>query len=184
MSWVLLLVGSFVLWSDRMANGLDRLIRPFAFVPVQGSVRILKVTPGSRSVTEGEDVPIQVVIKSEPGRHPKGHIFYRTGNGAETAAPLTLEAPGRYSTVLRNRRFDTEYRVEVGGTESRRFRLSVEVEPRVRTLSARLVFPAYTGQAVRDEKKFGGHVRAVIGTRVDLVWESDRPARKAFLRFD
>ena len=76
------------------------------------------------------------------------------------------------------------YRVEVGDTQSRRFRITVEPQPRVTRIDLSGTYPAYIGGRPWEEKAASGHVRKPTGTRVKVTFKANRAIQRAFLRFD
>jgi len=165
------------------ANALAQIASPFSFVPTQGRARILSVRPGDKTVRAGEQVPIEVEIAEPRGSAPEGRLFWRLGRSTELARPLTPVDRTHYASAL-SAEGEILYRVEIGSTQSRLYRLVALERAAVSRVDVELLYPDYTSlEPARIERAVDEQldIRAPVGTVVTFVVTANRPVESAFL---
>ncbi|MCS7238843.1 MAG: hypothetical protein NZ899_11325 [Thermoguttaceae bacterium] len=160
---VCLLVLAQVVWPNA-SSAASRLMRPWEYVPLVGTVRILSVTPGDTEVLAGSSVEISAVIAEREGTvaAPAGRVVIKTPGESEQIFPLTSGEPfeeaaseggarlrRRYSLVLPAVVKPFHYRVEIGDSQSRFFQVTIGEKPVVSEVEVTLRYPAYMNRPER-----------------------------------
>jgi len=175
---------AFFLFGGPLSSALLQVLAPLSFVPVQGAVRIVSVKPGDAAVRAGERVVIEVEIEKTEGAPPEGRLFWRLAGGDETAEPLTPDGKTRHVSAL-SAVADIDYRVEVGRTQSRIFRLRATKRPAIERVDIEIRYPQWanrekeTRESAADERL---DVRAPVGSAVTWTVTTSRSANSATIR--
>lgn len=166
-----------------LRSALAQIVAPFSFVPSQGAIRIVSVRPGDCVVRSGEQVPVEVEIASPRGEMPAGRLYWRLGGSSELERPLTPVDRTRYSSAL-HATGEIFYRVEIGSTQSRIYRLVAVERPAVKQVDVELIYPEYVGRppakierAVDDQLD----IKAPVGTVVSFTVTTNRRVAAAFI---
>ena len=171
--------------SERIANAVDRLLNPFSYTPVVGSVKIAEVEPGDAEVFYGDDLAISATAHTG-AEETEGVILYTPEGRAETItrqmSPLSGDAAvRRFAYRINDIRTPFSYRLRIGDSETRAFKVTVARRPEVERVDVAYRFPPYTGLKDLLEKNSRGDIRAVKGTLVVVTVASTRDIAKGHL---
>jgi hypothetical protein len=140
----------------------------------------LTVEPGSVELIEGDALRVVARFASPPVVQPE--IVLRLADGGSLVEPMRGEE-GSHIYQLDKVTAGFDYEVRAGRATSDRFRVSVWPRPRLADSRLRLVFPAYTGLAAREQSVADG-LTAVAGTRITLSATLNTPVSGARFELD
>jgi tetratricopeptide (TPR) repeat protein len=162
---LLFAIGLLSQWlNPNVGSAAGRLMQPWRFVPSVGSLKILEVTPGDTEVLLGESLDIAAVIvdRIEGDPYP-ATLYVAFDDGKETDLPMT---PGERYVTKTNRNGETvdetrrsytltlptvkspmTYRLEIGDSQTRVYRVAVTEKPTVDEVEVTLKYPIYLGRA-------------------------------------
>ncbi len=172
---------AFFFYGGPLASALLQVLAPFSFVPVQGGVRIVSVRPGDATVRAGERVAVEVKVEASTGAPPEGRLFWRLAGGDEVDEPLTPSDKTRYVSAL-TATADTAYRVEVGRTQSRVFKLRVIERPAIERVDLNVHYPPWANredESIENALDERLDVRAPEGAIVTWTVRTNRPVGSA-----
>jgi hypothetical protein len=134
-------------------SAVRRLSRPWRFVPAVGAVEITKVTPGNAEVRLGASLNVSAEIARASGKKPAGTMFVRSPGGPETARPLAPGPDGTsFAAVVPQVAGPLEYRVEIGDSQSERYRVDVYQVPTIVAVEVAYDGPPYLAATRRALK--------------------------------
>jgi hypothetical protein len=183
--WVLILVAGGILHMMFPAwpNSVYRLFHPTRFVPAVGAVRIVEVTPGDAELLIGESLTVAARVENSKGKAHDGVLVAIAQDGSEQRYALVpSENYDRYRFTFPKVTDSFRYRLEVGGTQTQHYAVSVFDRPAVRSLSAGYRYPAYTGLAEATVKLKGGQIEAPQFTHVSLTINTNTPVKTAVVK--
>ena len=167
--------------NDRVSNAFQRLLRPLSYTPVVGSVRIVKVTPGDKQVFFGEDLIVAAEVQTDK-KDVEGQISYKPEGEAEPVVK-TMSPVGATQFVyhVKDVRAPLEYRLRIGDSETRTYKVTVARRPEIERLDVVYDFPPYTRQKQLVEPNSRGNIRAVKGTVATLKMTASKDIKKGSL---
>lgn len=147
----------------------------------------LTVTPGSRSIKEGESLPVEIVVEGRIGEHVSLASRRLDEEGAEWTEELLPAADGKdagrlrlaFETTLARIRHPLEYRVAAGSAASETYRIDVRYPLKLVSIEAAVKPPEYT--RLPETVSAGGDITALVGSQVKLAVELDRAPKTAQL---
>ena len=169
----MLLLGVWVAAAfDRFSSAAGQILMPFSYVASKGEVRFLSITPGTVAWVKGEPMAVEAVIADPAGKPYEG--FVEIEGGPEAAAgrknlARTVERLDHFSYRLPQVLQPFTYRLNVGGTESPVFKVTLREPPLVERIDVVYNYPDYTGLEPQKVENNGGEIRCLIGTTVDLT---------------
>jgi len=173
--------------NDRVSNAFQRLIRPFTYTPVVGSVRIVRVSPGDTEVFYGEDLVVSAEVQTDR-TDVEGLIIYKFEDQAEpvtkTMSPIGAAQPGaagQFVYHVKDVRAPLEYRLKIGDSETRGYKVSIARRPEIERVDLVYEFPPYTKLKDLVESNSRGNIRAVKGSRVTVKVASTKDLKKGSL---
>jgi hypothetical protein len=150
------MVVTFLLFPNAFGHGLKQMMKPAAFIPQQGAAEIVSVEPGNATRVAGQPLEILVTAKAPQDAIAKVIFYSKLGASAmqplhagpeRSAAPGSAEADlARFAYRLDHLDETVRYRVEVAGTQSDWFTLTVVRQIKLTDLSLTIRPPAYTNQ--------------------------------------
>lgn len=144
-----LLIGAALLcrhWLPNWSSAAARLLTPWEFVPSVGSVEIVRVAPGDARVLVGESVTVIAELRVPLAEQHRATLFYKPDGEAETTLSMTSEAGNKqFSAVLPSLLKSLQYRLQIGDSQTRWFRITVCEKPTIENAEVRLRYPAYLG---------------------------------------
>ena len=143
-----------------IGSAANRLMQPWKFVPSVGALKILEVTPGDTEVLLGQSLEISARIADRSDADPYPATLYVTVDGEEeTELPMTSgetytthvvrdgapaeEARRQYTLALPTITSPLTYRLEIGDSQTREYRVSVIEKPTVDEIEFTLEYPLY-----------------------------------------
>jgi len=171
-----------------------RVLMPWSDITFPSRVQILDVSPGNTSIARGEPLQISAELLGLEDDEP-AQLLYSTideqkvnqeirmmaaagSNRFECALPSRMAA-GEVSGVQQ----DLTYWIEAGDARSPRYQVSVFARPTLVVSMLRYEYPAYTGYPSL-EVQHTGDIRAIEGSRVTLMAQSNKPIRQAHVDFE
>jgi hypothetical protein len=159
-------------------HGFSQLFSPTAFVPRTGGAQILDLTPKDVTIVAGQPLEITLTARAEGSPSAK-LIFEKADNAAgltgsipssaemsptpvadanqstDDASAAPDQAAAKQSDLQYNYRVDhvdvsARYRVEVAGTQSPWYTVTVVKQVRLSQIALHIVPPAYTGDTPSD----------------------------------
>ncbi len=162
---------------------LARLANPFSETTWPRRTQLAIREPVDR-VARGETFEVEVVDALGARLPTQGTIYYRF---VEADGPRLERQPldhrgdvfvARREAVAR----PFSYRVTAGDDDTMPWMpVDVVEPPRIERLNVRLIPPDYTGWPIEESE---GPIRALVGTRVEMAAEANKPLREAVLHFD
>jgi hypothetical protein len=171
----------------KVAHGWAQMFRPGAFVPAIGSMHLINVDPGDTSRVSGQPLEIAIdaagILPAPPAR-----LIFDSAIDTQTLPP-TMQGDGqavRYGYRIDHVDQPFKYRVEVGGTQSPWYSVSLRQQIRLSSLKLTATPPTYINQSVPmptidPANPNSTPVSVPQGTSVHIVAALDVPARSAML---
>ena len=186
-----LLTGSVYLFVAPKSGvtSLTRMLMPWANISPAARVRIVSVTPGNATITQGTNLPLAVTLR---GMHKGDSVFvrYDLSDGQRVGQRLKLneELEGINYKLDFGKSFGgihqpLQYWIEAGDATEGPFDLRVQVVPIVAIDRLDFEFPAYTKLKPKSIQK-DGLIEAPEGTRVSLHAHANQPMAKSRLEFN
>ena len=183
---VTLLAVFVVLAFGRFSSAGLQILMPFSHVASVGSVRFLSITPGNAAWVKGEPLAIEAVIDAPQGKPYDGAIELAGLAGSETenlALQRSPEEPARFTYRLPQVLEPFAYRLRVGGTESRQFKITLKEPPLIEQIDVLYRYPEYTGLEPQRVENNGGEIRCLIGTTVEMTVHVSAPVEAGTVMF-
>ena len=146
-------------------------------------IQAIEVVPGDWTCLTGDTLHGTVAIKGSFYR-PIQISWKEQSRKVSQSKVVRRDSAGIYSFELPNLKENLTYAVQAGKVKTRRFTVTVEKRPMVRSLQAELIFPAYTGMASRMLDENQGDITALKGTRVRLRLKANKTLAKAAIVFE
>ncbi|NOZ21571.1 MAG: DUF4175 domain-containing protein [Planctomycetes bacterium] len=162
----------------RFRNALSRILAPTSDIPAMGRVALGKVEPGDCELLAGSDLTIKAKIAGKGGEEYDAFVFFTPKDGRKRGYPLSPEGGGVYSYTMPGVRSSLRYYVEIGGTESRKYTVTIVRRPSVKRIGLSYRFPKYTGLEPVEVENSDGAIQAVKGTKVQLRIEATKDLRE------
>jgi len=180
------LLGAILVLSDPLSShiALARLANPLGNVAWPRKNHLALRRPPDR-VARGQAFEVELV-DARGARLPSPiTIYYRIEQADGTISEETeILRPAGHSALVRRESVirPFAYRAEGGDDPLMDFRdIAVVEPPAIESASIRLIPPAYTGWPTEKTQK---HVRALIGTRMQIVAKANKPLQSAVLSLD
>lgn len=138
------------------------LLWPFAH---RGPVGLLWVRPGTVPVARGEDVRVSLGLSVPSVRAPL--LWVRAPGGPWMSRPVMEEGSNGFAQTLGAVAETLDYRFEVDGRSTRRFRLTPFDAPKLERVHLLVQWPAYTG---KKAESWDGVVTARVPPSTRLRW--------------
>ena len=161
-------ITGFILFQARFANALERLVRPTDEVPAVGNVIVEEIIPGDCTIVSGDDLTIKAIIKNPKGRVVSASLYFRAKKGEEIAQAMTGVNEVTFATDLPEVKVPLTYRVVIGTTQSKRYRVLVAEKPIVTGIEVQYEYPEYTGLKPHKDPESDGNLKAIRGTHVSM----------------
>ena len=171
-------------WSDRLFNSLNRILKPTSDIPALGDIKIDEVKPGDTTVVSGDDLVVTVAITNPTGRGLGGTLHYRPQKGEERIQVMSPRSEIMFACDVPGVKTPFKYRVEVGGTQSRWYRVRIVDEPQVIGITLKYFYPEYSGKPSETVKNSDGNIKALAGSVLDMVVLANKKIRQARIRID
>ncbi len=172
------------------------MFRPTAFVPQVGSMQIVEVQPRDVTLITGQ--PLEIAVLAKGDGTPNATLVFDTGHAAADAAPsrytdaslppaTTPDGLLRYTYRVEHVEHQMKYRVEVGGTQSPWYSVTIVRQVKLSELTLVITPPPYTRQRQRPltlkaEDIDKTPVTVPQGSQVELAAVVDVPVKAAMLQ--
>ncbi len=172
-------LGSFV---PRWSSAMSRLLHPWSDIPLVGSVEILEVSPGDAEIVVGSGLEIRARIEN-PGRKAHRAVLYvRKDRQAETPiAMVANDANDTYVAAIPTVLEGFHYRLEVGDSQTRAYRIAVVAKPVVESVEIEYEFPKYLRQPRERVTQEHGDLEAPQFTIARLAIRASTPIAKGYV---
>jgi hypothetical protein len=174
--FTLLLFLVFIVAAPVALTALKRAALPFS----GARYTQIAVTPGNMEIPVGQDLEITNLFS---GRLPKDPLFHwqRQGDASWQSGPLTTRASnGAYLISLKKVQNDLQYFVSGNDAVSPVYQVTTYVPPRVKDLSLRVEYPAYTH--LKPSEQSTPDVTAVRASTIQVQIEPSVALSQARLR--
>ncbi len=135
------------------ASSMDRLFKPWTFVPQVGAVKIVEVAPGNAELLVGSRLEVTARVDvPEEMRAPRGKFYFQVdGENAENERELAIGNDPRLfrytiPTVTRSLR----YRLQIGDSQSDIYRVTASELPTITSVRVTYEYPSYLGMPERQ----------------------------------
>ncbi len=157
----------------------NRFAHPTADVPPYALTEF-DVTPGDTSVPYGDELDVWAQTRGEPVDELE--LVLRGAQGQPEALPMFQEPDGRWRAIIAKVTEPAEYFVRAYQARSHTYRIDVITLPQIRDVRVQITPPAYTNQGPYEGPVPQEGIVGVLGTRVQLWAESNRPLSRGSLR--
>lgn len=153
------------------ASATRRLVRPWAFVPTVGSVKILGVAPGNTEVLMGSGFEITAEIENPAHKSYAATLYLRAkdANAPETVIRMLPDAgQHKFVAAIPQVTAAVEYRLQVGDSQSARYTVGVYQRPTIEAVEVTYEFPDYLHRPKQTRTQNQGDLEAPQFTRAAL----------------
>ncbi|MBN1591482.1 MAG: hypothetical protein JW888_18355, partial [Pirellulales bacterium] len=120
-----------------------RFFAPWTFVPQRGEVEIVEVVPGDTEVLIGTGLEITATITNRQGKPHGATAWIAAGDEEEVSLPMTADdARTHYRLAIPTVAEPLEYRLEIGDSQTRVYRVGVRRKPTIADVEIVYHFPA------------------------------------------
>jgi len=163
------LVALMIVWPRQTQRLFTRAVAPYADI---GNVQAfdLEVTPGDAVRIHGEALTIAVTVRGKALSGASVRLLSETD--VETIAEMQQdsEAGGaRFTYAIPALQASFRYRVTAGQALSEYYEVDVVPRPAVEVIDLQYKYPAYTGQAPKNESGADGDIACLPGTEVTIT---------------
>ena len=182
----------------KIAHGWQQLFHPATFIPKIGAAESLDIEPKDVTLVSGE--PLEITIRAKAPNTPEAKLFFDRPAGADDARmPLPPEVALPFAAAIsssdelqysyRVDRLDTpvRYRVEVAGTQSPWYTVTLVKQVKLASIDFKITPPLYTGLPAQSlsllpEDIVKKPVAVAQGSRIELAINVDVPVSGAMLQ--
>ncbi|MGA3066987.1 MAG: hypothetical protein ABSF29_09090 [Tepidisphaeraceae bacterium] len=170
-----------VAFGSQFTHGLRQLLAPQQFIPQTGSIQILEVQPGNITLVAGQPLEITFTAIAPSSQRPTARLIFQNDFPPQPLSPHARQ-DGSLQYIFAADHIDqsTQYRIEIGSTQSNWF--SVTVVPQIKLLATtlRLTPPAYT-RLPPSNLQGPGPFTVPQGSTLNFAVDFNPPAPRAFL---
>ncbi|MCE9592307.1 MAG: hypothetical protein K8S99_17510 [Planctomycetes bacterium] len=175
---VLFGIGFYAFNRDQFTNAAARIFMPFASVDPLYDTKLV-IEPGSVRVASGDDVVVRVRIE---GRIPSDLVVLKDAGEERSSVSVPVQGNARVVTYTIPRvTRSLAYAVRGGDYTSPYYDIDVPVTTDLRTLHAKMEYPAYTKLPSRETEAVGGDLDALLGTKATLRFTFNQPVDEAVM---
>lgn len=143
--------------------------------------RLVNVAPGDSKIRYGDSFSVNATLEGFQSAYAKLHI--REPDGDWNEIEMTPGESGAFDFTLYGVTTPIEYYVSSAFTDSARYSLEVVIPARIESLDLRYHYPEWTG-ADPELIENGSQIAAVEGTRVEVIFSTDRALQNSILIHD
>ena len=175
-----------LLMPARLVQGLTQMTQPGQFVPLVGDVEIVQVLPGNVTVIAGR--PLEVSVSARCPGDAKGSLFFDNDPTAHSlAVAASDDGLKQFSYLQEHMDQSTRYRVEVGGSQSVWYDVTVVKQVKLNSLTITVAPPAYTKRPPQTTTLAAGDMAKQVlsfpeGSTVQLAFDVDVAVSAAMLQ--
>lgn len=146
-----------------------RLLSPWQYIPQQGAVKILEVTPGNTDILAGTSLEIAARIENPDRRsYPATLVVMPSQGPVARQVLLANQDNDRFVAAIPAVLKPLEYRLEIGDSQSPQFHVNIFEKPTVESLNVVYEYPSYLGKADESVQQQHGDLKAPEYTTADL----------------
>ncbi len=171
------------------AVSLARIVFPFASINPASRVRILEVSPGSTTITQGTNLIVSVSTRGMY-KQDEVHLRYDLSDGQKVGQRVKLKPSVEglsysvhFGEGIGGLHQPFTYWIEAGDAVEGPFDVKIQTVPLVAVDRIQLRFPAYTKLKDRTILK-DGSCEVPEGTQVQLFAHANQPLEKARIEFN
>ncbi len=183
------------LMPGKIAHGWQQLFHPATFIPGTGAAQLLDVEPKDVTLIAGQ--PLEITIRAKAPNTPDATLFFDRPAGATSPMAATISlpfarAPGASDELQYSYRVDhldaaLRYRVEVAGTQSPWYTVTLVKQVKLASMDLKITPPPYTGLPARSLSMTSEEIPKEIvavpqGSRIDVAANVDVPVSGALLQ--
>jgi len=189
------------LMPGKLAHGWQQLFHPATFIPKTGSAQILEIEPKDVTLISGQ--PLEITIRAKAPDSASATLFFDrpAGVAASLPVPSSVSLPyaavagaggdaapeAQYSYRVDRLEVPVRYRVEMGGTQSPWYAVTLVKQVKLASLDLKITPPLYTGLPAQTlsllpEDIVKKPVTAAQGSRIELAVNLDVPVSGAMLQ--
>ncbi len=168
---VVVLAAFAVFQGDRFWSAAHQILMPMRPVPSVGAVKLEKVSPGSAEWVKGEPLDVEALIVPSSGGPYDGFVEITEPPSGQTVRKALAHddaAPTRFAYRVPQVLQPLAYRVNIAGTESEVFQVTLRQVPMIERIDLAYHYPQYTGLPPQTVEGSGGEIRCLVGTMVDV----------------
>lgn len=161
-----------------------RLLHPWQFVPASGALEIVEVAPGNTELLLGSSLDVTARVAGRARREAKATLFVRPkgGRGPETGVPMRRDRDGgTFTATVVQVAHALEYRLEIGDSQSERYRVGVYQKPAVAEVEVTYTLPAYLKRPPQVLRQKTGDLEAPQFTTAELAIHPTVPVAQGFV---
>ena len=160
---------------------VPRYLFPFADLPPFSLVQ-LKVEPGDIEV----DFNASLEIMAREGRFKPKHVqlVLEHEQGTSIAVPMYLTEKGLHAHLIDQVSFDGTYYIQHATGRTPEYSITVNKTPRIETVRAQYLFPAYTAKKPVLRQLVNQEVKGYAGTKVNVMVMANQPIARGTLTLD
>jgi hypothetical protein len=185
----------------KLAHGWQQLFHPTTFIPRMGSAQILDIEPKDVTLIAGQ--PLEITVRARVANSTSATLFFDRPVGVATSLPVpaSVELPfaavtaagenigneAQYSYRVDRLDVPVRYRVEVAGTQSPWYTVTLVKQVKLSSLDLNITPPIYTGLPAQNltllpDDMAKKPVIAAQGSRAELAVNVDVPVSGAMLQ--
>jgi hypothetical protein len=162
-----------------------RLLRPWQYVPQEGTVKILEVTPGDAEILAGASLEIAARIENPKGRpYPATLVVFPAQGAISRQVLLANEAHDRFVAAIPTVLQPLKYRVEIGDSQSPQFHVNIFEKPTVESVDVVYLFPSYLEKPDETVQQKHGDLKAPQYTTVELQLHANTDIASGYLMME
>jgi len=164
-------------------SAMNRLMKPWQFVPSVGSVEILSVKPGNTEILVGSSIEVVAEIRNPEKKPLKGTLFVTPDQEAETAMPMSADKKfGQYRLALPSVLKPLKYRLEIGDSQTPIYTVGLRQKPTFDEVKVTFRYPAYLGRAPESFVQKQADLEAPQFTAAELQIRPQLPIAKGHVQ--
>ena len=164
------------------SSAATRLLRPWEFVPSVGSVEILDVQPKDCEVLLGSSLEISVRIRNQSATPYQAVLFLTPEGEAQSQLPMQPdEGFQRYTFTVPTVLKPFEYRLEVGDSQTPKYKVTVRARPAIEGVEVSYRYPEYLGRSPETFAQKHADLEAPQYSEADLAVRPSVPVASGYV---
>ncbi len=164
------------------SSAASRLLRPWEFVPVVGSVEILDVQPKDCEVLVGSSLEISVRIRNDSAVAYQATLFVTPEGEGQSQLPMQADENfQRYSFTIPTVLKPLEYRLEVGDSQTPKYKVTVRQRPTIQEVEVTYRYPEYLGRSPETFAQKHADLEAPQYSEADLAVRTSVPVASGYV---
>jgi hypothetical protein len=172
-----------------LTHGWQQMFNPTVFVPVISETQILEVQPGDITLVTGQPLEVTILAKSSDAKSvpPARLIFDNHTSPIDLTGNSASDGQLRYAYRVEHIDASLKYRVEVGGTQSKWFSVTIVKQVKLDQLTLTVTPPLYTRQptqnlTLKPDEIAKQSITLPQGSKIEIIATLDVPVASAMLQ--